>query len=133
MNAPTRPMRVFVCDDEPDLRAALHAVLDSLAGFEFAGEAGAGGGLANRLAAESADLVVLDVRMPQGGPALAAELRGRFPSLGIVVFSAQDDPATEAAMRGAGADEFVTKTGRLGPLRDALRRCADHVATDTAT
>ena len=127
MNVQARAMSVFVCDDQPDLRAALRAVIDSLEGFEFAGEAGSGAGLVDRLVAAPVDMIVLDVRMPQGGPSLAAELRSRFPTLGIVVFSARDDPLTEATMRGAGADEYVVKTGRLGPLRDALRRCAQHV------
>lgn len=126
MNVTTRPVTVFVCDDQADLRAALKVVIDSLPGFEYAGEADSGLGLVPRLIADPVDLIVLDVRMPQGGPELAADLRETFPDLGIVVFSARSDQATERSMRAAGVDEYVVKTGRLGPLREALRRCAVH-------
>lgn len=120
-----KAMRVFLCDDQGEIRDALRAVIGSLPGFTVMGEAASGPECLQALEAEPTDLVVLDVSLPGGGPPLAAALREHHPTTIIVVFSGHSEPEVEEAMREAGAHDYVVKTGRLAPLRSALLR---HVA-----
>ena len=114
--------RVFLCDDQLDVRGALRDVIANLPGFTVTGEAATGAGCLEALQADPADLIVLDVNLPGGGPALAAALRQQHPTITMVVFTAHCHAQVEEAMRQAGADEYIVKTGRLAPLRSALLR-----------
>lgn len=118
------PVRVLVCDDQADVREALRDVIGSLPGFDVTAEAGTGRDCCGALGTDCVDVVVLDVNLPGGGPALAAQIRAAHPATTIVVFSANGEPHVRRAMLEAGADEYVVKTGRLAPLREALLRHA---------
>jgi DNA-binding NarL/FixJ family response regulator len=126
----TRHWRVFICDDQPALRQALTQVVASLDGFHPVGEAEGGDACIAQLAALEPDLLILDVNMPQGGPAVAQAAKKILPNLKIIVYTAISNPFLETAMREAGADEYIVKTGRLKPLREAIYRAA---ATDRAS
>lgn len=115
-----RAVRVFLCDDQPDIRNALNDVISALPGFTVTGQAATGHGCLQALDAEPADLIVLDVILPGGGPALAAALRQHHLAMRIVVYSAHSEPQVRQAMLDAGADDYIVKTGRLAPLRRAL-------------
>jgi len=128
-----RSCRVFVCDDQPGIRDALSGVLDALAGFEMVGEAHDRASCISGLTETRPDMLILDVQLPGGGPGLAKEAKEIDPDLKIIVFSAVTDTHVEAAMRGAGVDEYVVKTGRLRPLREALTRAADGVGAVDAS
>lgn len=114
--------RVFVCDDQVDIREALSEIIERLPGFEKVGEAADGDGLLAGLRSTNADVIILDVSMPRGGPQIAREVKDMKPEVKIVVFTAHRDERTKAEMLAAGADDFVVKTGRLQPLRQALDR-----------
>jgi DNA-binding NarL/FixJ family response regulator len=118
-------VRVFVCDDQAELRKSLSIVLDQLPGFELVGEAEDGASCLVGLRTLSADVLILDLAMPGGGPTLATSAREIDPLLQIIVFTAHRDADREAQMRHAGANDYVVKTGRVQPLRDALHRAAD--------
>lgn len=115
---------VFLCDDQGEMRTAITAVVGSLPGYTVVGAAENGPACLEGLRAQPVDVLVLDVSLPGGGPALAAAIRAEHPSLAIVVFSAHAEPSVEEALRGAGVDDYVVKTGRLAPLREVLLRHA---------
>jgi DNA-binding NarL/FixJ family response regulator len=115
-------VRVFLCDDHQEVRDALRYAIASIPGFTVSGEAGTGDDCLRELRAHPADLVVLDVNLPGGGPGLASALRQEHPTTRIVVFSALEDPQVQHVMRQAGVHAYVVKTGRLAPLRAALLR-----------
>lgn len=119
--------RVFVCDDQPELREALSLVLANMRGFEIVGEAHDGSSCLTGLQDSDPDVLILDIAMPGGGPRLARAARKMGPRLQIVVFSAHRDAHVQAEMRLAGADDYVVKTGRIQPLREALHRAAKTV------
>jgi DNA-binding NarL/FixJ family response regulator len=124
VTGPAGPVRVFVCDDQAELRKSLSIVLDQLPGFEVVGEAEDGASCLAGLKELDADVLILDLAMPGGGPSLASSAREIEPLLQIIVFTAHRDADREAQMRLAGANEYVVKTGRVQPLRDALNRAA---------
>jgi DNA-binding NarL/FixJ family response regulator len=122
VTAPERDCRVFICDDQPLVRAAVSEALAGMPGFLKVGEAENGNDCLAELSVARPDLLILDLNMPQGGPELASAAKQSMPDLAIVVFSAHRNATLEAQMRNAGADEYVAKTGRLRPLREALDR-----------
>lgn len=122
MTVVARDCRVFICDDHPALRLALAEFVASVDGFHAVGEAGGGDDCLAQLADLRPDVLILDVNMPQGGPAVARAAKEILPDLRIVVYTAVRDARIETGMREAGADDYVVKTGRLIPLRDALHR-----------
>src|ERR1700744_2828099 len=69
------------------------------------------------------DLVLLDLRMPgvRGFSGLMY-LRAQYPSLPIVVVSANDDPAVIRRCMEFGASGFIPKRLRIEALRAAIAR-----------
>ncbi|HEX8970230.1 response regulator [Oryzihumus sp.] len=117
-------VRVLIADDHPEMLSALVTAVEADARFVVAATATCGE-QATRLAAElPLDLVLIDVRMPGGGPATAMAI-ARLPRAPVVVaISAEIGVNTVAAMVAAGAVGFLAK-GRIGEtLPELLARCA---------
>lgn len=114
--------RVFLCDDQGDIREALREVVESVPGFRVVGVAGDGAACLTGLRRHRAEILVQDVSLPGGGAELTAAVRAEHPDLVIIVFSAHAEPGVRREMRAAGADDYVLKTGRIAPLREALLR-----------
>lgn len=116
-------IRVVVADDDETMRRAMVDVLSAHDGFSVVGEAESGLGLAELAAEASAELVVLDVRMPHGGAPAARALRAEPPHPVVVAVSASHDVPTVTEMLRAGASGFLAK-GHLGTaFADDLARC----------
>lgn len=117
-------IRVVVADDDDTMRRAMVDVLTVYGGFEVVAEASSGAGLAELVSECGAQLVVLDVRMPSGGPDAARGLRSLTPYPVVVAVSASNDVATVTEMLRAGATGFLAK-GSLGTtFAEDLTRCA---------
>jgi DNA-binding NarL/FixJ family response regulator len=116
-------IRVVVADDDETMRRAMVDVLRAHVGFSVVAEAATGVGLPELVTWTRAQLVVLDVRMPAGGPVAARALRAASPHPVVVAVSASIDVPTVAAMLRAGATGFLAK-GQLGTtFADDLVRC----------
>ena len=129
MPQPAYPIRVVVADDDAQFRAAARAVLDADPRFVVVAETDTGLALGDLAARVSAHLVVVDVRMPHGGPAAVAAIRRRTPWAarpGTVVcaLSAQTSTPWVSAMVAAGATGFLAKGAVGADLPDLLARCA---------
>ncbi len=119
------PLRIVVADDNDAFLAAARDVLSSSPGLDVVATA-ANGRLALAACDEHRpDVAVLDVQMPGGGPALAAEITRRWPATRIMCLSAQDDADTVLAMLAAGATGYVAKGGLDEDLAVCVRRCAE--------
>lgn len=118
-------IRVVIADDDDDVRAALHDVLDADHRFNVVGTASTSDALLHLASSEQPDVVLVDVRMPGGGIAAAATLSTlREPPI-IIAVSASTEPSTVISMLRAGATGYLAK-GRLGHwLPEMVARCAD--------
>ncbi len=119
------PLRIVVADDNDAFLAAARDVLSTSAGLEVVAAVATG-----RLVLEACDLhrpdvAVLDVQMPGGGAALAAEIAQRWPSTRIMCLSARDDADTALAMLAAGATAYVAKGALDEDLATCVRRCGE--------
>ena len=115
-------MRVYVCDDSPEHRALMRAVLDDVPELEIVGEAGEGGACLVGIGNTDPDVLVLDLRMPgmDGWEALE-HLRDRDDAPRVLVMSSSPEHEVEERVRAAGAD-FLRKSASPEEVRDAIRR-----------
>jgi DNA-binding NarL/FixJ family response regulator len=118
-------VRVFLVDDHEVVRRGVAEVLEDDVDITVAGEAGSAAEALARVPAVRPDVVVIDMRLPDGdGAELCRELRARVPGLRCLVltsFSEQD--ALEAAV-SAGASGFLLKQVRGPALVSAVRAVA---------
>src|SRR4051812_45217702 len=115
-------MRVYVCDDSPEHRALMRAVLADVPELEVVGEGGEGGACLIGVADTQPDVLVLDLRMPgmDGWEALE-RLRGREDAPRVLVMSSSPEHEVEDRVRAAGAD-FLRKGASPEAVREAIRR-----------
>lgn len=117
-------IRVLVADDDDDFRSALADVLDADERFSVVGAAVDGDDAVEQASRTAPAVVLLDVRMPAGGPAAAARLRALPEPPVVVAVSAETGSSGIAAMLRAGATGYLAK-GALGlRLPDLVARAA---------
>jgi two-component system, LytTR family, response regulator AlgR len=126
-------LRVFIVDDEPPARNRLRDLLndckDQLA-LDIVGEAANGQEALDKLAETSADVVLLDIRMPQmDGIELAQHLQ-KLPKPPVIVFTTAYDAYAIKAF-DVHAIDYLLKPIRLGRLFEALNRAREAVPVQT--
>jgi DNA-binding NarL/FixJ family response regulator len=100
---------VLICDDNDLLRAALAEVVRAQPDLTLSGSA-ADADEAIRLAtARRPHVVVLDVRIPGGGPYAAQQIIRAVPGVRILVFSAYGDQGPRTEMAAAGVAGYLVK------------------------
>ena len=112
--------RVLLVDDNHAFRQELRLLLEGY-GMEVVGE-GANGREAIELAADAdADVVLMDLRMPEmDGLAATRVLRSRAPLVPVIILSAYEDPALQRRAQGADVYAYLVK-GCSGTLvRDVV-------------
>jgi DNA-binding NarL/FixJ family response regulator len=116
-------IRVFLVDDQQLVRAGFRMLIESQDDMEVVGEAGDGAEATERLAVTSADIVLMDVRMPRmDGVDATRILAARSDRPRVVVLTTFDlDEYVYNALR-AGASAFLLKDAQpemlLGAIRD---------------
>jgi len=123
--------RIIVADDDALLRRALAHLL-ARSGFEVVGQARDGSQLMQLVKEQSPDLVIVDNRMPptwtNEGLEIAREIRGRFPSIGLLVLSAfvEVDHALELLCSGDRVGYLLkSHVTDVRQLVDALEQISD--------
>ncbi len=120
----TTHYRLVIADDHPLFRGALREAVAGL--FEHAdiGEAGSFDEVAKLIErGGEVDLILLDLTMPgvRGFSGLLY-LRAQYPSVPIVVVSANDDPAVIRRCMDLGTSGFIPKTLGIEEMRAAIKR-----------
>ncbi len=116
---------VLIAEDDPFVRDILSAVIGDGGDFEIVATAGDADGAIDAAIEHSPVLALLDVRMPGGGGARAAQVIAEAcPGVHIVAISSHDDQESIGEMVSAGARGYVTKDAPRDQMLDTLRRCA---------
>lgn len=122
-------LRVFIVDDEPPARNRLRDLLSDCSGqlaLDVVGEAGNGQEALDRLMETPADVVLLDIRMPEmDGIELAQHLQ-KLPKPPVIIFTTAYDAYAIKAF-DLHAVDYLLKPIRLGRLFDALTRAREAV------
>ncbi|MEU9082761.1 response regulator transcription factor [Streptomyces sp. NPDC048357] len=108
-----KTIRVVIADDHPFARYGLRVLLESDPGITVVAEACDGREAVSRVLEFRPDVVVMDVKMPNGDGLWATqEIQRVRPSTKVLVHSEHEaDPNVMAAMR-AGASGFLQKAGK---------------------
>src|SRR5215470_6986292 len=119
-----RPLRVLIVDDEAPARSRMRDLLTDCA-QEFSlvvtGEAASGRAALELLSAEPADVVVLDIRMPEMDGIEVAQHLQRLERPPAVVFATAFDAYAIRAFE-VHAIDYLLKPIRMTRLKDALAR-----------
>ncbi len=116
--------RLVIADDHPLFRGALREAVSGVFGKAEISEAGSFDEIAKLLdKGGEVDLILLDLSMPgvRGFSGLMY-LRAQYPSVPIVVVSANDDPAVIRRCMDFGASGFIPKTLGIEAMRSAIVR-----------
>lgn len=138
MPAPDPRLKVLVVDDTIVYRKILSETIDMLGDAEVVGTAPHGRLALAKLEQVPADLVLLDVEMPEmNGLETLREIRKRYPSTQVVMISGTNLSSADITMRclEQGALDFLRKPEGTDPeasrieLRDKLRPLLRHIQT----
>ena len=116
--------RVLICDDAPEARAFVRAVLGDENGIEIVGEATDGATCLTSIALTQPDVVVLDLQMPgTDGFHVLDALHGRPRRPRVLVYSSTRDEQTLKHVRDRGA-YFLAKGSSPDSLAAAIKQLA---------
>ena len=117
----TRPLRLLIVDDHEVVRQGLVALLDRREGFEVVAEAGSVAEAIAMARRFEPDIVVLDVRLPDGsGVEACREIRAERPATKIVMLTSYPDEEAVLSAIVAGASGYLLKQVRARDLVSAL-------------
>ena len=118
---------VLVCEDNPDILEMLVFILEG-EGYQVQGT-NKGSGILQRLKHMTADLVLLDLRIPDmDGYEVLSAVRSTYGAQAppVVILSAKSGPEDRALAFSLGARDFIEKPftvdGLLGAVRKNLTR-----------
>ena len=120
-DGPTRALTLLVVDDHEVVRQGLAAMLDRRPGFQVVAEAGTVAESIEMAKRFQPDLVVMDVRLPDGsGIEACREIRAEFPATRVVMLTSYPDEEAVIAAIVAGASGYLLKQVRARDLVAAL-------------
>ena len=124
MNSPEtsdRRLRLLVVDDHEVVRQGLVAMLDRRSAFQVVAEAGTAAESLEMARRFHPDLVVMDVRLPDGsGIEACREIRAEMPETRVVMLTSYPDEEAVFSAIVAGASGYLLKQVRGRDLVSAL-------------
>jgi DNA-binding NarL/FixJ family response regulator len=116
-----RSLRLLVVDDHEVVRRGLASLLDRRSGFEVVAQAGSVAEAISLAALHEPDLVIMDVRLPDGtGIEACREIRAARPETRVVMLTSYPDEEAVLSAIIAGASGYLLKQIRGRDLVSAL-------------
>ena len=118
---PTAVLRVLVVDDHEVVRQGLVSLLGRREGFQVVGEAGTVAEAIDAARRHEPDIVVMDVRLPDGsGIEACREIRAELPATRVIMLTSYPDDEAVLSAIVAGASGYLLKQIRARDLVAAL-------------
>jgi DNA-binding NarL/FixJ family response regulator len=118
---PARRLRMLVVDDHEVVRQGLVSLLDRRSGFEVVAQAGSVAESIAQAARFEPDLVIMDVRLPDGsGIEACREIRAARPETRVIMLTSFPDEEAVLSAIIAGASGYLLKQIRGRELVSAL-------------
>ena len=117
-------IRLLVADDHEVVRSGVRSLLENTE-ITVVAEATTGAEAVELTFQHHPDLVMLDVRMPNGdGLTALGRIKLERPDIPVLLFSAYDNPTYIARAVALGASGYVLKTAEADRILTAIRRSA---------
>lgn len=117
--------RVFICDDHEVVREGLRTLLSRPDDIAVVGDAGSVKEAVEGATKAQADVVIMDVRLPDGsGVEACREIRAARPETRVIMLTSYADDEALFASIVAGASGYLLKQTRGQVLVDAIRTVA---------
>jgi DNA-binding NarL/FixJ family response regulator len=121
------PVRLMLVDDHPVIRLGLSALFQTVPHFEVVGEAATAADAIATARSVQPDVVILDVRLPDGdGAEVCREMRSERPDTRVIMLTSYANEDAVLASIAAGANGYFLK--ETDP--DRLVECVNVVARD---
>ncbi len=129
-----RPIGVMLVDDHPVVRDGYRRLLENTPDIRVVAEAGDGVFACQLYDQYHPDVVVLDLSMPgMGGLEVLRRLKARDASARVLIFSMHEAETMIQRAMEAGATGYLTKSGGMGQMVEAVRSVAcGHAFIDPA-
>lgn len=112
-----RPMRLLVVDDHEIVRSGLVALLERRPEFQVVAQAGTCGEALTQALRFVPDIVLMDMRLPDGsGVEACRDIRAELPEARVVFLTSSPDEEDVMAAILAGASGYVLKQTRASAL-----------------
>ena len=120
------PIRIVLVDDHEVVRVGLAGLLQAQPDFRVVGEAGSVAEAATAMTTTKADVVLMDIRLPDGsGIDVCRRWLQQDPDTRVIMLTSFGDDELLFAALDAGASGYLLKSARGRTLIDAIRTVAD--------
>jgi two-component system, NarL family, response regulator DevR len=120
-----KPLRVLIVDDHEVVREGLRSILNRREGINVVGEAGTVGTAVEEASRLRPDVVIMDVRLPDGsGVEACREIRQENPDTKVIMLTSYADDEAVFASILAGAAGYLLKQTRGQALAEAIEAVA---------
>ncbi len=118
-------VRIIIADDHQLFRNGIRALLQSGGDFEVVGEADSGDSLLNLLKTKEADLVLLDISLPdKSGLDILPLIREKYPDLKCIMLTMHEELQYVKESLKKGAFGYLLKDTNENELREAIKNVA---------
>ena len=119
----TKEIRVMHVEDHDNFRDLMRSLMNSQSDMEVVAQAGSLDEARVQIASSEIDVAVLDLSLPDGnGLDLIPELRQANPDVGVLILSANLDPAGSEKATGTGADKILDKLAPVEVVLESVRK-----------
>jgi two-component system, NarL family, response regulator DevR len=123
--APDAPIRILIADDHEVVRIGLAALLDGQAGLQVVAQAESGDEAVRLARRHRPDVVVMDIRMPNGsGIDACRTITAEMDGMPVIMLTSHADSEALFDAIDAGASGYVLKRIGTTELIDAVRTVA---------
>jgi DNA-binding NarL/FixJ family response regulator len=120
-----RLLRVVIVDDHPMFRLGLAAAVEQMEGVELVGEAERAADVAALVSATQPDVVLLDIRLPDGsGLEVNRSLATDHPDVRVIVLTMSEDHENVVTALRDGARGYLVKGAGPDQVELAIRAVA---------
>ena len=121
----TATVKIMLVDDHEVVRMGLRTLLERREGFDIVAEAGSVAEAVAQAHQLQPDVIVMDVRLPDGtGVEACREIRGERPETKVIMLTSYADDEAVYGSIMAGASGYLLKQTRGTNLAEAIERVA---------
>lgn len=117
-----RKIRIVICDDHPLITEGIHSFITQKEDMEVVATAGSAAELREALKQHSADILLLDVNLPdENGTEVCMTIKKAYPDLRILGLSNFNERSVIMRMLNNGASGYLVKSESVDVVEQAIR------------